>query len=174
MGVELLAVLFELGEKIPVGADLEAPPVAFASSVEKDFGWMLQHNPMKAELENVSDDIALMAIQGPKAFDIVRKLTDVPIDDIKYYHFVKVEPGRFLGCDFCILSHTGYTGEPGLEIYCEPAKAGDVWDALMAAGAEAWAQEPYELKIVEPKASAEGNGDNAEPQSDSNPPEAAE
>ena len=109
--------------------------VVNASNVEKDFDWMLQHNPMKAEIVNASAEVALLAIQGPKAFDIVGRLTDVALDEIKYYHFVRVPEGRFLGCEFCLLSHTGYTGEPGLEIYCDPAHAGAVWDALMEAGA---------------------------------------
>lgn len=109
--------------------------VVNASNVEKDFSWMIQQNPMKAELENASDAIALIAVQGPRAFEIVQKVTDLPLQEIKYYHFLKAAPGRFLGCSFCILSHTGYTGEPGLEIYCEPERAGAVWDALMEAGA---------------------------------------
>jgi len=60
-------------------------------------------------------------------------VTDVPLD-IKFYHFVQPEPGAFLGCERAILSHTGYTGEQGLEIYCEPERAEAVWNALMAAG----------------------------------------
>ena len=95
---------------------------------------MRDHNPMGAELENISEATALLAIQGPKAPAIVQKLTDVDLDDIKYYHFAEMPPGAFVGCERAILSRTGYTGEPGFEIYCESEKAADVWAALMEAG----------------------------------------
>lgn len=105
-----------------------------AANIEKDVDWMIQHNPMKADLENASEEIALLAVQGPNAFAIVQKLTDVPLGEIKYYHFVRLPEGSFLGCRFAILSHTGYTGEPGLEIYCDAGRATAVWDALLEAG----------------------------------------
>lgn len=107
-----------------------------ASNIDKDFAWMQSNNPMGATLENRSDQIALMAIQGPKAMEIVQKLTDVALDEIKYYHFQEMPSGAFLGCDFAILSHTGYTGESGLEIYCDTDHAVAVWDALLDAGAD--------------------------------------
>ena len=106
-----------------------------ASNIDKDFAWMQANNPMGATLDNRSQDIALMAIQGPKAMAIVQPLTDVPLDGIKYYHFEELPAGSFFGADFAILSHTGYTGESGLEIYCDADKAVDVWNALMDAGA---------------------------------------
>ena len=85
-------------------------------------------------VENVSDLMGLLALQGPKAFDIIAEVTDLPVADVKYYHFMRPAPGAFLGCDKVILSHTGYTGEPGLEIYCEADKVEHVWEALMMAG----------------------------------------
>ena len=105
-----------------------------ASNIEKDLAWMRAHNPMGTELEDVSEETALLAIQGPKAPAIVQKLTDVDLDDVKYYHFAEMPPGAFVGCKRAILSRTGYTGEPGFEIYCEAEKATDVWAALMDAG----------------------------------------
>lgn len=105
-----------------------------ASNIEKDWAWMLAHNPMGATLNNISDATALLAIQGPKATEIVQQLTDIPLDEIKYYHFVEPAPGTFVGCETAILSRTGYTGEPGFEIYCENKKAAAVWNALMEAG----------------------------------------
>jgi aminomethyltransferase len=106
-----------------------------AANIEKDVAWMEAHNPVGATIENVSDEMALLAIQGPKAIAIVQTLTDRPLDAIDYYHFAEVPPGAFLDCQRLILSRTGYTGEPGLEIYCEAEKAETVWHALMEAGA---------------------------------------
>lgn len=106
-----------------------------AANIEKDWQWMVSNNPMKADLENASDDFALLAIQGPKSLEIVQAVTDIPLGDLKYYHFIEPGPGSFLGCERAILSRTGYTGEIGLEIYCEPERAADVWQALMDAGA---------------------------------------
>ncbi len=105
-----------------------------AANIEKDFAWMQAHNPMGAALENASDALALLALQGPEAFAIAQELTDAPLSDLKFYHFRRLPPGAFLGCETALLSHTGYTGERGLEIYCEAEKAADVWEALMDAG----------------------------------------
>lgn len=109
--------------------------VVNASNADKDLTWMLQNNPMKAELKDVSDETALIAIQGPKAFDIVQPLTSHDLGALKFYHFLEMKPGEFLGCESAYLSHTGYTGESGLEIYCENASAPRVWRELLKAGA---------------------------------------
>ncbi len=111
--------------------------VVNASNIEKDFAWMQANNPMNATLDDASDAVALMAIQGPRAFAIVQKLTDVPLGEIAYYHFKEPPAGAFLGCRHTIVSHTGYTGEPGLEIYCEAERAEAVWNALLQAGHDA-------------------------------------
>jgi len=107
-----------------------------ASNIADDFAWMEANNPMGARLENKSEEIGLLAIQGPTAFRVVQQLTDFPIEDLKYYHFKQMAPGSFLGCKQAILSYTGYTGEPGLEIYCEAEKTTLIWEALMVAGAD--------------------------------------
>ncbi|MFQ5571763.1 MAG: glycine cleavage system aminomethyltransferase GcvT, partial [Rhodothermales bacterium] len=108
--------------------------VVNAANIDKDVAWMQAHNPMKADLDNRSDEVALLAIQGPRAISIVQRLTDAPLDTLKYYHFLELPAGAFLGCEHALLSRTGYTGEPGLEIYCEAARAEDVWNALMDVG----------------------------------------
>jgi aminomethyltransferase len=108
-----------------------------ASNIEKDLAHIrAQHDAFEGDVtvEDQSAQTALLALQGPKAFEIAQSVTDVPLADIKYYHFVQPEPGAFLGCERAILSHTGYTGEKGLEIYCEPERAEAVWNALMEAG----------------------------------------
>ena len=108
-----------------------------ASNIEKDLAHIRgQHESSGFDciVEDLSEATALLAIQGPKAADIVAKVTELPVGDIAFYHFIQPEPGVFLGCQQAILSHTGYTGERGLEIYCETEKAEDVWNALMQAG----------------------------------------
>lgn len=114
--------------------------VVNASNIDKDFNWIAQFTREDTALSNVSDDMALLAIQGPKSFDIVQALTDTPLADLKYYHFIEVPPTSFMGMEGVILSHTGYTGERGLEIYCKNEHAVAIWDALLKAGA------PYDLK----------------------------
>ncbi len=106
-----------------------------AANIDGDFAWMQAHNPMKADLYNASDEWALLAIQGPKAIDIVQSVTDIALAELKYYHFLHPEPGTFLGAERILISRTGYTGEKGLELYCAPADAPIVWKALMEAGA---------------------------------------
>ena len=109
--------------------------VVNAANIEKDFAWMQANNPMGAHLENRSDEIALLALQGPAAFEIARHFVpDLAPDNPRYYHFRVMEPGTFLDCRWAVLSHTGYTGEPGLEIYCHADEAARVWDALLEAG----------------------------------------
>lgn len=105
-----------------------------ASNVGKDFAWMQQHAIEGAELENVSDQYTLLAVQGPRAIDTLKKLTDVDLESIQYYHFVE---GKIAGQD-AIISRTGYTGEIGFELYLssDPEASRAVWDAVLAAGEE--------------------------------------
>lgn len=86
-------------------------------------------------VEDRSAETGLLALQGPRAFEIAARLTDLPVAEIPYYQFLAPAPGTFMGCERALLSHTGYTGEPGLEIYCEAERVADVWHALLEAGA---------------------------------------
>jgi aminomethyltransferase len=106
-----------------------------AANAATDLAWMRDHNPMGAVIEDVSAETALLALQGPAAFGIAQTLTDAPLGDLKYYHFMELAEGAFAGLDYALLSATGYTGERGLEIYCAADDARAVWDALMDAGA---------------------------------------
>ena len=105
-----------------------------AANIDKDVAWMTANNPMNADLTNVSEEVALLAVQGPNSIAIVQKLIDAALDELKYYHFLQPASGSFLGCRHAILSRTGYTGETGLEIYCEAESAERVWNAVMDAG----------------------------------------
>ncbi|MFT5143499.1 MAG: aminomethyltransferase [Rhodothermales bacterium] len=106
-----------------------------AANIETDIAWMHANNQIGAELTDRSAEMALIAVQGPAAFDIVSDVADVDLSPLPFYRFIRPEPGSFLGCDRVILSHTGYTGEKGLEIYCDSGDAVKVWEAVAAAGA---------------------------------------
>lgn len=107
--------------------------VVNASNIEKDFDWILQHNTQNAELQNISDRTCLLAVQGPKATEIIQPLTDVDIMNLKYYTFVR---GRFAGVDNVLISATGYTGSGGVELYFENRSehAEKIWNAIFLVG----------------------------------------
>lgn len=107
--------------------------VVNASNMEKDWKWLQDHNDVGAELENISDRTALLAVQGPKALEYMQQLTDVDLAAMKYYTFQK---GTFAGVDDVWISATGYTGSGGCEIYFE-AKDGaaeKIWNELFRVG----------------------------------------
>jgi aminomethyltransferase len=106
--------------------------VVNASNIEKDWNWISAYNLMGVEMENVSDQVSLFAVQGPKATDVVTKLTDVPVADLEYYSFAF---GTLAGVDKVLISATGYTGAGGFELYVPNAHALQVWNALFEAGA---------------------------------------
>jgi aminomethyltransferase len=107
--------------------------VVNASNIEKDWNWIKSFNSNGAEMKNVSDDICLFAVQGPKAVATLQKLTKTDLSSIKYYHF---SIGQFAGVDNVIMSNTGYTGAGGFEIYVDKANAEKVWNAVFDAGKE--------------------------------------
>ena len=103
-----------------------------SSNQEKDFEHIRAQNHFDAEVEFSSDRYAQLAIQGPRARDIVQKLTTVDLGSIKYYWFTD---GEVLGIPARI-AHTGYTGEDGFELYVPPSEAERVWNEILVAGAE--------------------------------------
>ena len=107
--------------------------VVNASNIDKDWAWVNEQNTMGAELENASDDISQLAIQGPKATAILQKLTDINLSDIEYYTFTT---GAIAGAEEVIISNTGYTGSGGFELYIYNKDAEKVWKAIFEAGAE--------------------------------------
>ena len=105
--------------------------VVNAGTTEKDWDWISSHRrDEKAELVNVSSDYCQLALQGPDAVQILGKLTDLPIANIKYYHFTE---GEVDGVP-AIVSRTGYTGEDGFEVYAAADKAEQIWNKLLDAG----------------------------------------
>ena len=107
--------------------------VVNASNIEKDWNWISKFNTKGAAMKNISDDICLFAVQGPKAKDTLQKLTKTDLSAIKYYHF---SIGEFAGATDVIMSNTGYTGAGGFEIYVNKAQAEKVWNAIFEAGKE--------------------------------------
>ncbi len=106
--------------------------VVNASNIDKDRAWLEGRLEGRVTLHDRSDDKALLALQGPLAATTLAPLTRLPIWTMDYYHFGR---GTVAGCQ-TMVSRTGYTGEDGFEIMCEPEDAPELWDALMAAGAE--------------------------------------
>jgi len=107
--------------------------VVNAANIEKDWQWCLENNFVNAVLENASDDMAQLAIQGPKATAVLQKLTEVDLQSIPYYAFTT---GTFAGVKDVIISNTGYTGAGGFELYMYPQDGVKIWQAIFEAGKE--------------------------------------
>ena len=86
-----------------------------------------------SRMKNMSDDLSLFAVQGPKAINALQKLTNLDLTKMEYYTF---DAGKITGCDDVIISNTGYTGAGGFEIYVWNKDAEKMWDAIMEAGKE--------------------------------------
>jgi aminomethyltransferase len=104
--------------------------VVNASNKDKDFEWIRANLRGRVTLDDVSDETALVAIQGPSSEAVLAKTTDTDLSELPYYHSAEV---RVAGVPL-LVSRTGYTGEDGFEIYCRPHEAVAVWNALMEAG----------------------------------------
>lgn len=106
--------------------------VVNASNIEKDWNWLVSQNTEGAELENASDRMGQLAIQGPKAIQVLQHLTSINLSTIKYYTFVV---GEMAGINDVIISATGYTGAGGFELYFHNSDAQKIWTAVFEAGA---------------------------------------
>jgi aminomethyltransferase len=105
--------------------------VVNASNIEKDWNWIQSQNRFGAKMENFSDNISLLAVQGPLAKQVIQKLTEVDLEPIPYYNFTK---GTVAGIENVIISNTGYTGAGGFELYVPNDKVEMLWNALFTAG----------------------------------------
>ena len=105
--------------------------VVNAANVEKDWNWLVACNDFGAILENASDRISQLAVQGPKALEVLQKLTSLNLSAIKYYTF---EVGEMAGINEVIVSATGYTGAGGFELYFYNEYAETIWNAIFEAG----------------------------------------
>ena len=107
--------------------------VVNASNRHKDVEWMKAHLFGDAKLSDISDDMALIALQGPKSTDILVKISDNKELPVKYYTFKR---NVNISGISCTVSKTGYTGERGYEICCKNEDAVKLWELLLEAGAD--------------------------------------
>jgi aminomethyltransferase len=105
--------------------------VVNAANMEKDHRWILANNSEGAMVENASDRISQLAVQGPRAKDLLQKITAVDLSQIRYYHFVS---GELAGREQVIISNSGYTGAGGFELYMHNEDGPAIWEAIMDAG----------------------------------------
>ena len=105
--------------------------VVNASNRGKDLAHVLRYKgAFDCAVEDVSDAVALLAVQGPDAADVLRALTAADLAGVKYYWFAEAAVAGVP----CTVSLTGYTGEDGFELYCPADRAAELWDALLATG----------------------------------------
>src|SRR5437870_3064137 len=107
-----------------------------AGTREKDFSWVRDHTrDFDCRVENLSDDFTQIAIQGPKAVDLLQKLTDADLSAVKFYWVTR---GTVCGLKNILIARTGYTGEDGFEIYVPPDESisAMVWNKVLEAGKE--------------------------------------
>ena len=107
--------------------------VVNASNIEKDWEWVNSKNDVGAELFNASDETSQLAVQGPKALELMQKLTDTDLSSISYYTFKYID---IAGIKNVLISATGYTGAGGFEIYMENKDAKKIGEAVFEAGKE--------------------------------------
>jgi len=104
-----------------------------AGNQDGDFDHVVANNRFDARAENTGPRYSQLAIQGPRAKEILQRLTQVALDPIRYYYFAfgKVEDVE------CLIARTGYTGEDGFEIYFDPEFSEKLWDSILQAGGHA-------------------------------------
>ncbi len=107
--------------------------VVNASNIEKDYNWITKQNINGASIDNASDRISQLAVQGPKAVALLQTLTPIDLSSISYYNFVTAE---FAGAEEAIISNSGYTGAGGFELYLHNEDGARVWEQLLKAGKE--------------------------------------
>ena len=112
--------------------------VVNASNTKKDHDWIIDNRKGGVAVHNITDNITQLAIQGKNAEKIIQKLTEVPLSDIKYYWFQE----GILADTEMIISRTGYTGEPGFELYFDTKYSEAIWEKIMKIG------EQYEIAPI--------------------------
>lgn len=117
-------IIYRLGEG-------EFMLVVNAANIEKDALWINQNNRFAIEFFNRSQEYGLLAVQGPRALEVLQPLTNVPLQEISFYHFVV---DAFAGVDQVIISATGYTGAGGFELYLKNENIQEVWKKIFQSG----------------------------------------
>ncbi len=107
--------------------------VVNASNIDKDLAWINKHNTFGCTINNQSDNYSLLAVQGPRAIELLQELTKINLSEIKYYNF---KIGDIAGIEDVILSRTGYTGEIGFELYVKNESTKQLWEAIFTTSIE--------------------------------------
>ncbi|MDO8526424.1 MAG: glycine cleavage system aminomethyltransferase GcvT [Deltaproteobacteria bacterium] len=106
--------------------------VVNASNIEKDWKWVNAQRPTpNVQIKNISDETCLLAWQGPKALEILKQVSPLPISELKPFRFAV---GEIAGQKDCWVARTGYTGEDGVEIFCKSDQVLKIWQSLLKAG----------------------------------------
>lgn len=105
--------------------------VVNAANTTKDVEWMKQHTEGDVTVTDVSADYALLALQGPKAEEVLSRLTDEPLAEIRFFRF---KENVSISGHQALVSRTGYTGEDGFEIYTSPESARALWEEILKEG----------------------------------------
>lgn len=113
--------------------------VVNASNIDKDWDWISKYNNGAVDMKNISDQTSLLAVQGPKAAEVLQSLTEVNLSDMDYYTFKK---GVFAGIENVLISATGYTGAGGFELYFDKKDSEHIWNEVFRAG------EPFGIKPI--------------------------
>lgn len=104
--------------------------VVNAANIEKDWNHLVAQKQGNVRLRNISSEVGLLAVQGPRAEAVLQGATETSLAGIGYYRF---DVGRVAGRG-CFISRTGYTGEDGFELYCRGSDAPAIWESLSAPG----------------------------------------
>lgn len=103
--------------------------VVNASNMQKDWDWIAAQNTFDTRMINISEETGLIAVQGPKAIELLQPLTSIPLKEIEYYTFRK---GTVGGVDNVLVSATGYTGAGGFELYARNEDTLKLWDLIFS------------------------------------------
>jgi aminomethyltransferase len=106
--------------------------VVNASNIDKDYEWIKQHASGQVVVENISGNVALLALQGPLAEQVLQRLTETDLSTISFFKFQ--QETEIAGVKGCLVSRTGYTGEDGFEIYFAAEDAPGLWKAILEEG----------------------------------------
>jgi len=106
--------------------------VVNASNIDKDWKWISKWNKQfKAKINNISSQISLLAIQGPKAIEVAQRLSKADLNSLSYYSHITT---TFAGKKNVIVATTGYTGSGGVEVYCKNEDTIEIWKLVFEAG----------------------------------------
>tara|TARA_B100000963_G_scaffold17560_1_gene13465 strand:- start:17290 stop:18369 length:1080 start_codon:yes stop_codon:yes gene_type:complete len=106
--------------------------VVNASNIEKDWNHLEKNNKaFGAKIKNISDQTALLSVQGPRALEAMQSLTDFKLNSLPYYGLAIT---KFAGFQNILIATTGYTGAGGIEIFFQPNKAEKIWYSILEAG----------------------------------------